>query len=175
MVKKCRRNRRTRDPDVKVQRNVYAIYAFLRPTQIFHHRAAPKGGDVNETRDFFDEYFEAIEEELPPTITLYRPVGAKEMELIQASDNKRFPPRLPEQPIFYPVCNKTYAFQISKWNAKESSKCYVVQFEVDTEFLSKYDKKIVGSRIHEEYWIPAEDLDAFNNAIVGDIEIIIEV
>ena len=34
------------------------------------------------------------------TITLYRPVGKKELALIEANDFKEFPPRLPEQPIF---------------------------------------------------------------------------
>jgi hypothetical protein len=37
------------------------------------------------------------------TITLFRPVGKKELELIAASGFRKFPPRLPEQPIFYPV------------------------------------------------------------------------
>jgi hypothetical protein len=36
---------------------------------------------------------------------LYRPVGYKELELIKQSGMKEFPPRLPEQPIFYPVLN----------------------------------------------------------------------
>ncbi len=40
---------------------------------------------------------------------LYRPVGTKELELVIRSGNKAFPPRLPEQPIFYPVLNEEYA------------------------------------------------------------------
>lgn len=28
-----------------------------------------------------------------------------------------------------------------------------------------------GGRAHREYWMPAEDLDAFNSAIVGEIEV----
>lgn len=31
---------------------------------------------------------------------------------------------------------------------------------------------LVGSREHEEYWIPAEDLEALNDAIVGEIEVV---
>jgi hypothetical protein len=34
---------------------------------------------------------------------LYRPVGPTELALIEASNWKAFPPRLAEQPIFYPV------------------------------------------------------------------------
>lgn len=34
---------------------------------------------------------------------LYRPVGLEELKLIAASNFRAFPPRLPEQPIFYPV------------------------------------------------------------------------
>ena len=47
------------------------------------------------------------------TVTLYRPVGQQELELIQRSHNTGFPPRLPEQPIFYPVLTEEYAFQIA--------------------------------------------------------------
>ena len=53
------------------------------------------------------------------TVILYRPVGTKELVLIEATDYKAFPPRLPEQPIFYPVANEEYATQIARdWNAK---------------------------------------------------------
>lgn len=53
------------------------------------------------------------------TITLYRPVGHHELMLIVASSYSTFPPRLPEQPIFYPVLNEQYAIQIARdWNAK---------------------------------------------------------
>ncbi len=68
------------------------------------------------------------------TITLYRPVNQKELNLIEASGWKAFPPRLPEQPIFYPVMNEAYATQISKeWNVPAYGVGYVVKFEVDTE------------------------------------------
>ena len=43
------------------------------------------------------------------TITLYRPVGANELKLIEEVGYTAFPPRLPEQPIFYPVMNEAYA------------------------------------------------------------------
>lgn len=46
------------------------------------------------------------------TVTLYRPVGPEELKLIEASGWKSFPPRLPEQLIFYPVTNEEYAIQI---------------------------------------------------------------
>lgn len=40
---------------------------------------------------------------------LYRPVGLSELKLIEESGWKKFPPRLPEQAIFYPVCSREYA------------------------------------------------------------------
>ena len=53
------------------------------------------------------------------TTVLFRPVGRKERDLIRESDFTAFPPRLPEQPIFYPVLNEEYAIQIARdWNAK---------------------------------------------------------
>jgi hypothetical protein len=36
-----------------------------------------------------------------PTLTLFRPVGPEELALIEASGWREFPPRLPDQPIFY--------------------------------------------------------------------------
>ena len=41
--------------------------------------------------------------ELEDTVTLFRPVGQQELELIEKSGIKEFPPPLPFQPIFYPV------------------------------------------------------------------------
>jgi len=107
------------------------------------------------------------------TTTLYRPVGQAELDLIVATGYRRFPPRLPEQPIFYPVCNEEYAVQIaSRWNTTGGSVGYVTRFDVRSDFLAKYDVQIVGSKLHAEYWIPAEELEAFNDAIVGRIEVI---
>lgn len=114
---------------------------------------------------------------MPETITLFRPTGENELALIEKSGFTAFPPRLPEQPIFYPVLNEEYATQIARdWNAKynKDKVGYVTKFEVNKEFLDRYETKIVGGKIHEEYWIPAEDLEEFNRNIVGKIEVIAE-
>jgi hypothetical protein len=109
------------------------------------------------------------------TIILWRPVGPKELKLIEESGYRRFPPRLPEQPIFYPVCNERYATEIAqRWNAKNGKSGFVTRFEVRTDFLQQYEREVVGAPYHEEYWIPAEDLAAFNDAIVGEIEVVAE-
>src|SRR5574337_187198 len=94
------------------------------------------------------------------TRTLWRPVGQKEFELISASEYTKFPPRLMEQPIFYPVCNERYAFEIAiKWNKKVEGTSFVAKFEVKEDFLANYTTHIVGASYHEEFWIPAEELD----------------
>jgi hypothetical protein len=106
-------------------------------------------------------------------VTLYRPTGPKELDLIRESGWCAFPPRLPEQPIFYPVLNEEYATRIARdWNVKESGSGYVLRFQVDAVYLSRYDVQTAGARIHQEYWIPAEDLDEFNRHIIGLIEVI---
>ena len=113
----------------------------------------------------------------PETITLFRPVGQKELDLIQASGFSAFPPRLPEQSIFCPVLNEDYARQIARdWNAKrnESKVGYVTRFAVRNEFLRRYEIQTVGGSIHQEYWIPAEELAKFNQNIVGRIEVVAE-
>jgi ADP-ribosylglycohydrolase len=106
-------------------------------------------------------------------VTLYRPVGPQELALIEQSGYRAFPPRLPEQPIFYPVLNEAYASQIARdWNVKQSGTGYVTRFQVQAAFLEPYPVQTVGNTTHAEYWIPAEDLDAFNANIVGHIEVI---
>ena len=103
---------------------------------------------------------------------LYRPVGPKELELIKESNWKKFPPRLPEQPIFYPVMNEEYACQISKdWNVPAYGVGYVTRFAVKKDYISKFEVHNVGGFIHNELWIPAEELDEFNDNIVGNIVI----
>lgn len=108
-------------------------------------------------------------------VTLYRPVGSKELELIAESGWSRFPPRLAGQPIFYPVTNEAYAVQIARdWNVRESGAGFVTRFEIDGDYLSRYPEQKVGGSNHTEYWIPAEDLDDFNRHILGRIEVTAE-
>jgi hypothetical protein len=110
--------------------------------------------------------------------TLYRPVGRKELELIRESGFRAFPPRLPHQPIFYPVLNEDYAVQIARdWNTKDEASGYagfVLKFDVRTEFLSRYDVHVVGDSHHREYWIPAIDLEELNRNIEGTMQLVHE-
>ena len=107
------------------------------------------------------------------TTTLYRPVGPTELALIEQSGWKAFPPRLPDQPIFYPVKNEDYAIQIARdWNVPASGSGFVTRFEVDADFLSRHSEQVVGGAMHRELWVPAEELAEFNANIVGDIEVV---
>jgi len=107
------------------------------------------------------------------TVTLFRPVGPAELSLVAESGWRRFPPRLPEQPIFYPVENEEYARQITRdWNVKSHGEGHVLRFRVDAAFISRFPVQKAGNRVHMERWIPAEDLDELNNRIVGLIEVI---
>ena len=107
---------------------------------------------------------------------LYRPVGQAELNLIAKSDYLKYPPRLPEQPIFYPVLNEKYAYEIAeKWNKKSADSGYagyVTTFEIDDEYISQYDIQTVGASYHQEFWIPAEELENFNQHIIGQIRVI---
>jgi len=107
------------------------------------------------------------------TVTLYRPTGPKELELVRASDFKRWPPRLVGQPIFYPVTNEEYACEIaSKWNVPESGSGFVTRFEVRRQFMDRYQIQQVGDSHNTEWWIPAEELEQLDDNIVGTIEVI---
>src|SRR5690349_21133652 len=105
---------------------------------------------------------------------LWRPVGPVELELIAQSGFRAFPPRLPEQPIFYPVLTLEYAQQIARdWNAaREPFAGFVIQFSVEDKFVKRYDPHTVGSRTHRELWVPAEELADFNQHIEGQLKVV---
>ncbi|MGV3553556.1 ADP-ribosylation/crystallin J1 [Rhizobium sp.] len=106
------------------------------------------------------------------TTTLWRPVGPEELQRVRELGMRAFPPRLPDQPIFYPVLSKEYAVKIARdWNVARSGSGFVTKFEVRNDYLSGYAIQKAGGNAHQEYWIPAEDLSRFNEAIVGVIEI----
>lgn len=109
-------------------------------------------------------------------ITLYRPVGKKELDLIIASGYKQFPPRLEWQPIFYPVINQAYAVQIAlEWNTKDEFSGfagYVTAFDLPEDYIQQFPVHNVGGEIHNELWVPAEQLYEFNSKIIGDIRVV---
>lgn len=106
-------------------------------------------------------------------VTMFRPTGPKELELVAGSGWRRWPPRLPGQPIFYPVTNQKYAEQIARdWNVPESGAGFVTRFDVRREFADRFEVRQVGGREHTEWWIPAENLEELNDNIVGCIEVV---
>lgn len=109
------------------------------------------------------------------TITLYRPVGLKELQLIIESNFSKFPPRLSWQPIFYPVMNEEYAAEIAlKWNTIDEFSGfsgYVTMFKVNANYIGKFEVQNVGGKMHNELWIPSEELEAFNNHIIEKIKV----
>jgi hypothetical protein len=108
-------------------------------------------------------------------VTLWRPVGPRELELIKASGMREFPPRLPEQPIFYPVTTEAYAIKIARdWNVPASGKGYVTRFRIAKAFLDQHEVQLAGGNDFQEYWIPAHQLRDFNNALIGPIEVVAE-
>jgi len=109
------------------------------------------------------------------TTTMYRPCNQAEIDLVAQSDYKKWPPRLAEQPIFYPVTNEQYAIDINAWNLSQFGIGYVTRFEVKSDFVNRYEIKKVGGAHHTEWWIPAEDLDQLNANIMGKIEVIAKV
>ena len=107
---------------------------------------------------------------VPEVVTLWRPTGPEEMELVRAGGSRRWPPRLAEQPIFYPVLNEQYATKIARdWNVPASGVGYVTRFDVEADYLSQFPVRQAGGRDILEYWIPADRLEEFNDHIVGNI------
>ncbi|WP_055588207.1 hypothetical protein [Peterkaempfera griseoplana] len=109
------------------------------------------------------------------TTTLWRPTGPQELALVEQSGWREWPPRLPEQPIFYPVLNEEYAIRIARdWNVPAHGVDYVTRFEVDAGFAARYPVRQVGGRTILELWVPAGELAEFNAHIVGPIRVVHE-
>jgi len=104
---------------------------------------------------------------------LYRPVGVTELELIAATGWTAYPPRLAHQPIFYPVLNFAYAKAIAQnWNTNDANSGFagfITEFEIDDAFVARYGVHVVGSRKDQELWVPSEELQDFNDMILGPI------
>ncbi len=113
---------------------------------------------------------------MPELRTLYRPVGVREMVRILEADARQFPPRRPEQPIFYPVLNRPYAEQIaSRWNTTSPISGYagfVTEFQIDADYVARFEEQVVGAAMHRELWVPSEELPEFNRHIAGRIAMV---
>ncbi|MEO1775062.1 MAG: ADP-ribosylation/crystallin J1 [Pseudomonadota bacterium] len=107
---------------------------------------------------------------------LFRPTGAAELALVEASGWRSWSPRLPEQPIFYPVLTFDYAEKIARdWNSTQAAPDnlgFVTRFAVSEAVAARYPPQVAGGEAHRELWVPAEDLEAFNAGIVGVIEVV---
>ena len=103
-------------------------------------------------------------------VDLWRPTGRAELDLVSAARWRAWPPRLPDQPIFYPVANRWYATKIAReWNVPAGGVGFVTRFSVRRDFLARYPVRQAGGRDVLEHWVPAEELDEFNANIVGEI------
>ena len=108
--------------------------------------------------------------------TLYRPIGEQELEKIRATGFRRFPPRLVWQPIFYPVLTEEYAdFIAREWNSTDKDHNFVgfvTRFNVRNNYLARHEIHTASDSKTLEYWIPADELELFNDHIIGKIEVI---
>jgi hypothetical protein len=108
--------------------------------------------------------------------TLYRPVGLKELQLIIDFNFLKFPPRLPEQPFFYPVCSLEYAEKIARdWNTKDKQSSYlgaVTRFDIYDGIADRYPEHQVGGNTHRELWIPSNELECFNRYLINGIKVL---
>jgi hypothetical protein len=77
---------------------------------------------------------------------LYRPTGRNELRLVEAAGWRRWPPRLPDQPIFYPVTTFAYAEKIARdWNSvlpAPNNVGFVTQFEINIATASRYPAQL---------------------------------
>ena len=48
----------------------------------------------------------------------------------------------------------------------------VTCFDVSKDIIDKYPVQNVGARNHNEIWVPAEELEKFNQSIIGPIKVL---
>jgi hypothetical protein len=107
-------------------------------------------------------------------ITLWRPVGPTELELIAATGMGHFPSVARATDLLScphgSLCHEHRAGlkRATRWRIRHPV------LQVRAAFLARYEIKEAGGRDHREYWIPAEDLPACDEAIVGEIEVTAE-
>ena len=71
--------------------------------------------------------------------------------------------------------NEAYATQIARdWNVAASGAGYVTRIAVDAAYAAKFPIQRAGAALHEELWVPAEELPEFNRHLAGPIEVIAE-
>jgi hypothetical protein len=134
--------------------------------------------DITEPEDpylaaLLSEIHRGRQENPDGSTTLGRPVGPAELELLRAADMRAWPPRLPDQPISYPVLNEAYARQIAaEWNVAASGAGYITSFHLPTSFARRYPTCQAGGRDKLELWIPASELDELNQHLIGPIEVV---
>ena len=107
-------------------------------------------------------------------IIIYRPTGDAEARLIETTG--RFPPRLPGQPFFYPVMSFAYAEKIARdWNSVDHRKGgdgrrgHVFLTLLSMQALDRWPIQYAGGKEHQEMWVPAAELNEFNDMIIGRI------
>lgn len=102
------------------------------------------------------------------TRTLWRPVWAKELEQIEACGMRAFPPT--EGSLF--LCSEVIAIKIARdWHGAPMHPGRVTKFEIRTDYLVRYDA-LAGAEPLKSYLIPPEDFPAFNESIIGVIEVV---
>lgn len=82
----------------------------------------------------------------------------------------------PANPSSTPCSIGAYAEEIAeKWNTRDAAsgfKGYVTEFEVEDGYIARYPVQTAGASHHQELWVPAEELDAFNAHIVRKIRVV---
>jgi hypothetical protein len=105
-------------------------------------------------------------------VTVWRPVGPLELELIKKANMRAFPPRLPDQPIFYAVLSEEYAVKIARdWNVPASGSGFVTRFQVRRSFLDNYSVQKARRLGSPGILDPCGRYGSFNQAIVGEISV----
>lgn len=94
------------------------------------------------------------------TMTLFRAVGNEELKLIETADWRKFPPRLADQPVFYPTTDNAVAARNARDWSLPNDQSAVVRFEAEGgPWTNMFLNKPGDHRHDEKSWMLAEILN----------------
>jgi hypothetical protein len=107
-----------------------------------------------------------------PRVKLFKPVTPIQLEKILANNCEGFGCSFEGERFFYPKLHHHYAEQIARNSyGSRYGAGYVVEFEVDADYISRFPLQTIGYDEQQEYCVDINRLPELNQHIHGKIEI----
>ncbi|RYD52190.1 MAG: ADP-ribosylation/crystallin J1 [Sphingobacteriales bacterium] len=108
----------------------------------------------------------------PPAVTtLYHTVSESGLQALQTLRWRGLPPCA--EAAFYPALTRQFALETTRlWKLPEWGTGYLTRFKISARYVRDFEVQSLSGEVYEELWVPTEELGAFNQHIVGKIEVL---